>query len=78
MFATGARLLLMTGVVAAALAAGSLPVSSSVSAELARKCRSLALGAHPTQPAGKKQGSEVAQREYFRECVAKGGEMEHK
>jgi hypothetical protein len=47
------------------------------SAELAKKCRALAIKAHPTQPAGSKKGSEQAQRDYFRECVAKDGNMEN-
>ena len=47
------------------------------SAELAKRCRALAIKAHPTQPAGSKRGSEQAQRDYFRECVAKGGNMEN-
>ena len=46
-----------------------------ISAELAKKCRELAIKAHPTQPAGSKTGAEQAQRDYFRECIAKKGDM---
>jgi hypothetical protein len=45
------------------------------SAELAKKCRALAIKAHPTRPAGSKAGSEQAQRDYFRDCITKGGNM---
>jgi hypothetical protein len=46
-----------------------------VSAELAKKCREMAVKAHPPQPAGTSPYA-AAQRDYFRECVAKGGNME--
>jgi hypothetical protein len=46
-----------------------------VSAELARKCREMAVKAHPTQLAGTTPYA-AAQRDYFRECIAKGGNMD--
>ena len=52
--------------------------ASAISVELAKKCRAMAIKAHPTQMAGTKQtGNEKAQRDYFRECVAKDGKMEN-
>jgi hypothetical protein len=52
--------------------------ASAISVELAKKCRAMAIKAHPTQIAGTKQtGIEKAQRDYFRECVAKDGKMEN-
>ena len=52
--------------------------ASAISVELAKKCRAMAIKAHPTQKAGTKQtGIEKAQRDYFRECVAKDGKMEN-
>ena len=52
--------------------------ASAISVELAKKCRAMAIKAHPTQMAGTKQtGIEKAQRDYFRECVAKDGKMEN-
>jgi hypothetical protein len=51
--------------------ASAVPSSSSITAELAKKCRSLAIQAYPTQPAGVKSRFEEQQRAYFRECVAK-------
>ena len=51
--------------------------AQQVSAELAKKCREIAVKAHPTQLAGTSPYA-AAQREYFRECVAKGGNMEEK
>jgi hypothetical protein len=54
------------------------PAASSISAELAKKCRALAIKAHPTQQPGKKSGYELGQREYFRDCVANEGNVEKK
>lgn len=46
-----------------------------VSTELAKRCRAMAIKAHPTKPPGSKTGSVKAQRDYFDECVTKGGKM---
>ena len=46
-----------------------------VSAELAKKCRALAIQAHPTQQPGSRYGSGQAQREYYQQCIAKDGNM---
>lgn len=52
--------------------------ASAISADLAKKCRAMAIKAHPTpRPGSKSTGAEKAQREYFGECVAKGGKMEN-
>jgi len=52
--------------------------ASAITAELAKKCRALAIKAHPTPtPGSKKTGIEKAQRDYFRECVAKDGKTEN-
>jgi len=42
-----------------------------ISAELAKKCRALAIKAHPNKPAGRAYAQ--AQRDYFQDCIAKGG-----
>jgi hypothetical protein len=50
--------------------------SSPISADLAKKCRAMAIKAHPTPKVGSKGvGAEKAQRDYFQECVAKGGNI---
>lgn len=52
--------------------------SSAISADLANKCRAMAIKAHPTPLAGSKaSGAEKAQRDYFQTCVAKGGKMDN-
>jgi hypothetical protein len=48
-----------------------------VSAELAKKCRALAIKAHPTQPSGSRYGSAQAQRDYYQQCIAKDGNVEN-
>lgn len=53
-------------------------LASAISAELAKKCQAMANKAHPTPKAGTKAtGVEKAQRDYFSECIAKGGKMEN-
>jgi len=57
------------------------PTASSlaITAELAKKCRLMAIQAHPTQLPGKKNtGVEAAQRDYFTDCVAHEGKMDAK
>ena len=44
-----------------------------ISAELAKKCRALAIKAHPTERAGRAYAQ--AQRDYFQACIAKGDNM---
>ena len=52
--------------------------SSAISADLAKKCRAMAIKAHPTPLAGSKaSGVEKAQRDYFQACIAKDGKMDN-
>jgi hypothetical protein len=47
--------------------------SEAVTAELARKCRAMALAAYPPQPVGKPYAQ--LQREYYLKCIANNGNM---
>jgi hypothetical protein len=50
--------------------------AGAITAELAKKCRAMALKAHPYQMVGEKgHGSAAAERDYFNQCVARGGNM---
>lgn len=50
--------------------------ASAISLELAKKCRAMALTAHPYKlPGTKGPGTAAAQRSYYDECIAKGGNM---
>jgi hypothetical protein len=50
--------------------------AAAISLDLAKKCRTMALQAHPYKLPGEKgPGSATAEREYFTQCVAKGGNM---
>ena len=49
--------------------------ASAITAELAKKCRDMALKAHPPERPGKKSHQAEAERTYFRECVEKNGNM---
>ncbi len=46
----------------------------AISADLAKKCREMAIKAHPPAPAGTKPYAQ-AERDYFRECISKNGDM---
>jgi hypothetical protein len=59
---------------AVALAATVMPAQAQVSAELAKTCRALMIKAVPTNTYGG-DGTAQKQREYFRECVARKGDM---
>ena len=66
-----------SGVLVAAILAGSAaPSAFAISAELAKQCRAMAIKAHPTKLAGSAKGSAQAQREFFDNCVAKGGNVD--
>jgi hypothetical protein len=65
----------VTALVSCALAL-SASCASALTAEVAKKCRAFAIKAHPPVVAGSKTGSEQAQRAYFRDCVAKDGDVE--
>ena len=45
-----------------------------ISAELAKTCHALAIKALPTERAGREAYAQ-AQRDYFQDCIAKGGNM---
>jgi hypothetical protein len=52
--------------------------ASAISAELAKKCRTMAIKAYPPPtPGSKSTGAEKSQRDYFRECIAKGDKIEN-
>ena len=49
--------------------------TSSITADLAKKCREEAVKAHPTPTAGTKaSGAGKAQREFFQSCVSRGAD----
>ena len=50
--------------------------ASAISVELAKKCRAMAIKAHPYKLPGEKgPGSAQAERDYYAACLAKGGQM---
>ena len=50
--------------------------ASALSLQLAKKCRAMALKAHPYKLPGEKgPGSAAAERKYYSQCVANGGKM---
>jgi hypothetical protein len=69
----------LIAIVATAAALEVLRLSASpafaLTAELAKKCRDLAIAAHPTQLAGTSAYA-AAQRDFFNQCIAKNGDMD--
>jgi hypothetical protein len=59
----------------AATLIGSNGPAGAITAEVAKKCRELAIQAHPPQPAGTIPYSEE-ERAYFKECVNSTGSLE--
>jgi len=49
------------------------PPAMAITADLANKCRQLAIKAHPPQPIGAKTGTAGAERKYYGDCIANGG-----
>lgn len=63
----------LAAVMFASAAAGP---AAAVSVELAKKCRDLALKAHPYKlPGNPGPGSAAAERDYFNTCISRGGNM---
>ena len=60
--------------VAMAMCAAGKP-ASAITVELAKKCRDLAIKAHPYRKAGERKGTAQAERDYFGKCVANDGNM---
>jgi hypothetical protein len=56
---------------AAAVAVAGPLLATPLTAEVARICRQKALEAYPTPRIGTMHGVATAQREFFRDCVAK-------
>ena len=49
--------------------------ASAIDADLAIKCRDMAIKAHPPKQPGTKAGYAQAERDFFQSCVAKNGKM---
>ncbi len=68
-----------------AVAVGSMVIMAAAqqapsppTAELAKKCRDLEIKAYPPKPAGStKTGTAQKERDYFAQCLRKGGNMDN-
>ena len=71
------RIILAIGIGAAIAMGAAAKPAFAISVELAKKCRDLALKAHPYKLPGVKggQGNAEAERSYYSDCLAKGGKM---
>lgn len=50
------------------------PPAAAISADLAKKCREMAIHAHPPAPAGTSPYA-AAERTFFADCISKNGQM---
>lgn len=66
------------GLAGALFAVVTLSPASAVSVDVAKKCRELMVKAYPPVRAGTSKGNTKEQQEYFRTCIARGGNMEQK
>jgi hypothetical protein len=57
---------------------GTRNPAEALTAELAKKCRQMAVTAHPSARPGTRTGAQKAQNEYYQECVKNDGNMDHK
>jgi hypothetical protein len=62
-------------VAAAVCSMPMIPSASAITADVAKKCREVAIKAHPPTTAGSKTGTAQAERESYRACVAQGGNV---
>lgn len=63
-------------IVAAAVMGTTVMPAAAISVELAKKCRAMALKAHPYKLPGQPgAGTAGAERDYFNECIANNGNM---
>jgi hypothetical protein len=54
---------------------GAVSPAAAISAELAKKCRDMAIKAHPMELPGAKPYAQ-AERDYFKTCVSNNGQMQ--
>ena len=71
---SGTKLMFRWVVLAGGLVLLATASEGAISVELAKKCRSMAIKAHPTVLYGPGR-SGTSQRGYFNECVAREGNM---
>ena len=63
------------GLLALGIAVVACAPADAITAELAKTCREKALKAYPRLPPGTKNGNAKAQQDYYRDCIAKEGNV---
>jgi hypothetical protein len=69
------KVIVVLGMAVAVTACFQTQPAMAISVELAKKCRDMAIKAHPYTLPGFKSGNAEGERSYFKDCVAKGGNM---
>jgi hypothetical protein len=72
--AFGAPFALYLAVASTAILSISAP-ADAITADLANKCRQMAVKAHPPKLPGTKTGTAQAERDYFHACISNNGIM---
>jgi hypothetical protein len=71
-----AKTIIVLAVSVAALTAAAERPARAITVELAKKCRAMAIKAHPYKmPGVPGQGTGAAERTFFNDCIARGGNM---
>jgi hypothetical protein len=70
---TALKAFLVLGLLGFQVVLPASPPAFAITAELANKCRALAIKAYPRKLAGSKSGTSGAERKYFQDCVAGNG-----
>jgi hypothetical protein len=70
-----AKVTVVLGMAVAVTACLQTQPAMAISVELAKMCRNMAIKAHPYTLPGFKSGNAEVERSYFKDCVAKGGNM---
>jgi len=60
---------------AAAMVVATAAPAPALTVAVAKKCRELAIKAHPPAPSGSKKGTAEAERNFYNDCVAKDGNI---
>jgi hypothetical protein len=61
-------------VIAAVGVVSVVPSASAITADVARKCRDVAIKSHPPTTAGSKTGAAQAERDAYRACLAQNND----
>lgn len=70
------KIMAVLGISVATFMGAAEKPAGAITAELAKKCRAMAIKAHPYKmPGVQGAGTAAAERDYYSQCIARGGNM---